>query len=632
MRLELLAPARDGHIAQSAIRAGADAVYIAGPAFGARREAHNSIETLREICEYAHFFGAKVHLTLNTLLRDHELGEAQSLIGAAYEAGIDALIIQDPAVFSLDIPRSLPLHASTQCLINSVERLKFYASLGVRRVVLPRELTLKDIALFHRACPDIELEYFISGALCVCESGNCFLSEYLTGRSANRGCCAQPCRLPMVLERDGVVLEQGHLLNLKDNRAGAYLKELCAAGVTSFKIEGRLKDEAFVVNQTAFFRQRLDLLMAQSAEGYERASAGLCTHSFTPDLSRTFNRGFTAGLLEGRVEELAELSTPKFRGPQVARVRSRRGSPRQPLQALLKSGVTIHPGDGLCWHDGQGQLCGLKVNRLELRPEEDHGVPRPDGTKEQPREASLYPHCEIRLPEGAILYRNYDSAFDRELQDKHCCSRTLQVTLRLERRAAGVYITLEDELGRRGEAALALNPDPTAPYLPPARLLQVLGKCADERLEVSVQLDPRLEIRAGLGSINAARREAYAQLRQEQLKRRLPELPPVKEQAAPLPWPEAQVDPRVVLNQKAREFYLTHGALIGEEEKLRPLMTCAHCLIGRHCGGRPPGGKCEVKPGRYVLKISGHEFVLQPDCRHCRMLIKPGSGRRRAGH
>ena len=311
--LELLAPAKDKETAVGAILAGCDALFIGGPAFGARFDAANSFADLKEICSFAHRFNVKVHLTLNTLLYDEELNKAQEILNEAGKCGIDAVIFQDPAILQLDIPKGVELHASTQCDISTKEKLKFYENLNVSQAVLARELSLKDIQAFHEYCPNIRLEAFVAGALCVGQSGICYISEYMTGRSANRGQCAHICRLPMDLyDKENKLVAHGHLLSMKDNFAGDDLKDLIDAGVSSFKIEGRLKDRDYVVNMTAKFRELLDKLIASSDGTLCRSSSGICKRNFIPDERRTFNRGFTDNLLYGNNDDLVNIKSPKF--------------------------------------------------------------------------------------------------------------------------------------------------------------------------------------------------------------------------------------------------------------------------------------------------------------------------------
>ncbi|MBR5928727.1 MAG: U32 family peptidase, partial [Prevotella sp.] len=321
-KIELLAPAKNLECGIAAIDHGADAVYIGAQRFGARVAAGNSVEDIAQLCTYAHQYGAKVYVTVNTIIYDEELEETQQLISKLNDIGVDAILVQDMAITQFSIFNSkfsIPLHASTQTDNRTIEKVQWLRSIGFRRVVLARELSLKEIAAIHQAVPDVELEVFVHGALCVSYSGQCYASQYCFGRSANRGACAQFCRLPFDLEdADGNVIERGrHLLSLKDMCRIDMLEELMEAGAVSFKIEGRLKDIDYVKNVTAAYSQRLNEIIARHPDKYQRSSLGTCTYSFTPNLQKTFNRGFTDYFLYGRKPDIFSPDTPKALGEYV---------------------------------------------------------------------------------------------------------------------------------------------------------------------------------------------------------------------------------------------------------------------------------------------------------------------------
>ena len=321
-KLELLSPAKNLEVGTAAIMAGADAVYIGGPSFGARAAAGNSIEDIAKLCAFAHRFGAHVYMTVNTLLYDHELEGVESLIAQARNAGVDALIIQDPAVLTMSSVQDLELHASTQMNIDTLDKVEFCRQLGFGQIVVPREFSLEEIANFTSHYPDLRFEVFVSGAMCVSVSGICYISELMTDRSANRGECAQICRLPMDFyhhdkkdpQSEDQLLASGHLLSMKDNMRLHELEDLVAAGASSFKIEGRLKDRDYVVNQVAAFRERLDKIIANSNGKYERSSYGYMSHDFVPDVTKTFNRGFTSSFLQGDNANMINTRSPKSTG------------------------------------------------------------------------------------------------------------------------------------------------------------------------------------------------------------------------------------------------------------------------------------------------------------------------------
>jgi putative protease len=357
-KLELLSPARDAEIAREAILHGADAVYIGGPDFGARHNASNSLKDIAELVPFAHQFGAKVFVTLNTILHDNELAGAQKLITDLYQAGVDALIVQDMGILELDIP-PIELHASTQCDIRSVEKARFLGNTGFSQIVLARELNLNQIADIH-ANTDATIEFFIHGALCVAYSGQCNISHAQTGRSANRGDCSQACRLPYTLKDDQgrVVAYEKHLLSMKDNDQSANLEALINAGVRSFKIEGRYKDMSYVKNITAYYRQLLDNII-ESRSDLERASAGRTEHFFIPSPDKTFHRGSTDYFVNQRKQDIGAFDSPKFIGLPVGEVLS-----------VAARHLDVETSEPLANGDGlnvmiKREVAGFRVNTVE---------------------------------------------------------------------------------------------------------------------------------------------------------------------------------------------------------------------------------------------------------------------------
>ena len=435
--LQILSPARDKTVARAAIQAGADAIYIGAPAFGARQAAGNSIEDLAEVVQYAHTYGVQVLVTVNTLLHDDEYPEAVKMILALYGIGVDALIIQDLHLLELDLP-PIRLHASTQCDNRTPEQVAHLRDLGFKRVVLARELGIDEIRAIHEAVPDIELEAFVHGALCVSYSGRCYISEVLAGRSANRGACAQFCRMAYdvldssmneVPDEQGMPIHQRYVLSLQDMDRSAYLQELIDAGVTTFKIEGRLKDADYVTNITAYYREKLDRFAqsrktadAQSrkphgslSEGNEQSfdfplSSNVFTRSFAPNPEKTFHRGGTDYFLHGRTRPMANWNTPKSTGEYIGDVIEVRGNT---LRVKLKDGVTLHNGDGLTIGSEGCSVNGIEGNIIKINKNLSPAL--------TPREGALYRnldvefvrslHAERRIP-VEVIFKETENGFE----------------------------------------------------------------------------------------------------------------------------------------------------------------------------------------------------------------------------
>lgn len=416
-KLELLAPAKDLKCGIAAIDCGADAVYIGAARFGARQAVGNSIDDINELCEYAHKFGCKVYVTVNTIIYDNELEDTQKLLNELGRIGVDAILVQDMGITKLQLPQDVSLHASTQTDNRSAEKVEWLARHNFDRVVLARELSLEEIRNIHRRVPQTELEVFVHGALCVSYSGVCYASEYCFGRSANRGACAQFCRMKFDLtDKDGnEIINQAHLLSLKDMCRIDSLELLADAGVTSFKIEGRLKDINYVRNVTAAYNKQLNEIISRRGSEYERASSGVCDIRFTPNLNKTFNRGFTDYFLNGRTSDLASFYTPKAMGEYVGKVKEIRGN------SFNVAGTTSFAnGDGLCFINSNNELEGFRINRAE-------------GNR-------LFP---LRMPrglrKGIALYRNSDQLFEKELNGDNV-QRKLGIRINIKASAEGLHI------------------------------------------------------------------------------------------------------------------------------------------------------------------------------------------------
>lgn len=599
--IELLAPARDAAIGIEAINHGADAVYIGAPKYGARVSAGNSIEEIATLARHAHMYGAKVLVAFNTILTDAELAEAESLIHRIYEAGADALIIQDMGLLKLDLP-PIRLHASTQADNRSPERVRFLQEVGFSRVVLARELGLQQIRDI-RAHTDVELEAFVHGALCVSYSGQCYLSQALCGRSANRGACAQLCRLPYdLIDSNGKIWQQNkHLLSLKDMDRSDHLLELMEAGITSFKIEGRLKDASYVKNIVAYYRCRLDALLEQD-NPYRQASYGKVRFFFEPDPNKTFRRGATDYFLYGRTSDMAQWDTPKSTGEQVGSIRSVKGNT---LRASLQK--SLANGDGLCYVSTEG-FTGFRVNNVE------------DGRI----------MAQNRLPEaaaGTMLYRNVDYRFERLLEQK-TAERRLPVTFRLTKTDGGFELTLT-EIERGTSTTVSIECEKVEAHNQ-ARMHETIitqvSKLGDTPFEaIKVECSTASCYFLPVAVLNDARRRAVAGLIDLLHADRRPAGRRVGHGAL---FPEQQLTyAHNIANKKAEQFYREHGVtgvvLAFELEQVDDahLMTCKYCI--RHeMGLCPKAHNPSVQPVYPLYLVSGsNRLQLHFDCKRCEMYI-----------
>ena len=414
-KIELLSPAKDAEVGMAAINHGADAVYIGGPDFGAREKASNSIQDIERLCRHAAMFDAKVYVTLNTLLYERELERVRKIAFDCWDAGVDALIVQDMQLLQLDLP-PIPLHASTQCDNLTVEKVQQLEQLGFSQVVLGRELSLKEIREI-REKTTVPLEFFVHGALCVSHSGQCYLSQYIGNRSANRGACAQPCRLPWdLLDENGkVLIKNRHLLCLKDLNNSSHLEELIDAGITSFKIEGRLKDADYVKNVTAYYRQKLDEIISRRSD-LEQASRGHCTYGFEINPEKSFNRGFTDYFINGRQKGIGSPFTPKSMGEYIGEV-----TWCNPLRMEIDTDKTLHNGDGLCFLNQDNELVGLRADVVNI------------GRDARPCVSTNRPHGAYR---GAKIYRNLDLEWQKQV-DASTGNRKIDIDLVLSETETG---------------------------------------------------------------------------------------------------------------------------------------------------------------------------------------------------
>ena len=600
-KIELLAPAKNLECGLEAINHGADAVYIGAPKFGARSAAGNSLDDIQTLVKHAHLYNARIYVTVNTILKEEELLETEKMIWELYGMGVDALIVQDMGITGLNLP-PIPLHASTQTDNRTSDKVKFLANAGFRQVVLARELSLKEIDRIHRDSPDVALEAFVHGALCVSYSGQCYVSEACFGRSANRGECAQFCRLSfnMIDVDNQVMVSNKHLLSLKDMNQSNQLEALIDAGVSSFKIEGRLKDVSYVKNVTAAYRQKLDEILNRRPD-LIRASSGTCYFDFKPQLDKSFSRGFTHYFVNGRDRDIASFDTPKSLGEEMGTVKEIRGN--YLTVAGLKS---FNNGDGVCYLDEKGTLQGFRINRV-------------DGNK-------LFLQEMPEIKQRTVLYRNYDQEFEKILS-RESAKRKIAVELLLEDHAFGFSLTLTDE--DRNLVTLALPRDKELARSPQTKNLEEqlakLGNTPFEAIKVEFRFSGNWFI--PVSALADLRRKAVDELltlRSINYKR---EVAVWKSTSHAYPQTELTYLGNV-MNSKAHSFYAAHGvkniAPAFEKQPVEDavLMFCKHCL--RFSMGWCPvhqKGRSPYKEPYYLVSSDGKRFRLSFDCKNCQMKV-----------
>ncbi|MBK6358194.1 MAG: U32 family peptidase [Betaproteobacteria bacterium] len=604
--LELLAPAKNADFGIEAIKHGADAVYIGGPAFGARYGAGNDVAEIKRLCDFAHRYRAKVFVALNTILHDDELEGSRLLAWELYEAGVDALIIQDMGLLELDLP-PIQLHASTQTDNRNADKVKFLEDVGFSQVVLARECSLNEIIKIASQT-NVSLEYFVHGALCVAFSGQCYISQAHTGRSANRGECSQACRLPYTLvdDKGKTITENQHLLSMKDNNQTDNMLELARAGVCSFKIEGRLKDLSYVKNITAHYRGLLDEIIANNPE-FTRASSGRSTYSFTPQPDKTFNRGYTDYFANDRQDDIGAFDSPAFVGELIGEVVDIGDG-----FFTVNAEKPFHNGDGVCFYGAQGKVVGMRINRADGK--------------------TLFPaEMPVELTEGATLFRNRDQEFERSLE-KESADRRISVKPVLTETEEGFALTLTDEdgvtaavnrkNGPKSEWQLAQNPEPAM-----AKLTENLGKFGNtmfvaEPVELKLSQPWFLPVSA----INALRREATEQLEAARIASH-PRPPRAQPATNPVPYPQEELTYLGnVFNAKARQFYEKHGVKLieeayeaGNEKGMVSLMITRHCL--RYSFNLCPKEVKHLKPDPMTLINGNEKLILKFDCKACEMHV-----------
>lgn len=601
MKIELLAPAKDALCGIEAINHGADAVYIGAPRFSARMAASNPIADIEGLVKHAHKYYAKVYVALNTILTDAELDEAQKIITELYNIGTDALIIQDMGITQLDLP-PIPLHASTQMDNRTVEKVQFLEKAGFEQVVLARELSFAQIKEISSQT-SVKLEAFIHGALCVSYSGQCYLSQATCGRSANRGNCAQLCRLPYsLIDANGkTIIQDKHLLSLQDLNLSEHLEKLIEAGVSSLKIEGRLKDTSYVKNVTAAYRQILDQLLEGTA--HRKSSSGHCTYTFIPDTKKSFHRGGCLYFTEGRRKDITSFDTPKSTGERIGTVRQTKGS-----TITVNIQKPINNGDGLCFFNPEKKLIGFKVNRAEG--------------------PTLFPAERINIEPGTELFRNFDQQFEKTLAKKSA-DRKIGVSISLAEKDKTLVIIAIDEDNVQVSftpdyslSELAQNAEKAMEQL--STQFKKSGNTIFEVEEVKISTQPYF-IPASL--MATWRRELLERLESERETKR--ERNEIAFPQTHHPFPESELDYRGNLhNHLAVEFYKAHGVSHTEPsfEKERrnnvAVMTCKHCI--RYSLGYCPKQQetqQRLQEPLYLVSEKGQKYRLKFDCLHCEMQL-----------
>ncbi len=605
-KIEILAPAKNLYQGMAAVNAGADAVYMGAPMFGARSNATNSIEDIAEMVRYAHLFKAKVLVTLNTILYDNEIEPCRRLIHELYDIGVDAIIVQDMAILEMDLP-PIVIHASTQANNRDAGHVKFLADAGIKRVVLARELNLDQVREIHEAA-DVELEFFVTGALCVSFSGNCYMSVANGERSANRGSCAQNCRLPYRLI-DGAgetLIESSHLLSIKDLDLSDELPNLIAAGISSFKIEGRLKDIVYVKNNTSYLRKRLDAFLEAYPERYEKASSGRTFYNFEPELGRSFNRGYTDYFVNHRREKIGSWESPKSKGQYIGNLLAIKANGYQ-----IENYELLNNGDGLYFINEQGVADGAQVNIIV-------------GDVVVPNE--LKP-----LPIGTPIYRNLDAEFNRMIENENSAVRKIGVAMHFSETETGFRLQVTDEDGHSCTADLDT---PKEPAKNAEGLMENIKKnlaktgntpfAADE-----ITLDISAPWFLPISKINEIRRIALEQLAETRIRDYVREERPVVKTDHPYPVKSLDFTYNVA-NKMARKFYQRHG--VEEIEKAFELQWDpgkSRVMVTKYCV-KYELGKCprfqrstmgEKLAEPLTLKHGEVEYKLKFNCKPCEMEI-----------
>ena len=604
-KVEILAPAKNLVQGMAAINAGADAVYIGAPQFGARSNATNSIEDIEELVQYAHLFKAQVFVVVNTILYDHELEDCKKMIHELYAIGVDALIVQDMAVMEMDLP-PIVIHASTQANNRDPKHVKFLADAGMKRVVLARELNLDQIKDIAKAT-DVELEFFVSGALCVSFSGNCYMSIANGERSANRGSCAQNCRLPYNLV-DGTgktLIANSHLLSIKDLDLSDQLPNLIEAGVTSFKIEGRLKDMVYVKNNTSFLRKKLDAFL-ENNDQFQKASSGRTFFNFDAEMDRSFNRGYTDYFVNKRTEKIGSWDSPKSQGQYIGKLIETKAN-----GYIIENYEKLNNGDGLYFLNENNEPDGMQINIIVNN--------------------IVVPNTFKNIPSGTVIYRNSDAEFNRLVERDDSAVRKIGVNLTFTETNDGFMLVAIDEDGHQSISSfesvkeLAKNEESTTP-----NIIKNLSKTGGTPFIVD---DVKVEFSQNwflpISKVNEVRRLVLEQLIDIRVKEYHREEFQIQKTDHPYPVPQLDFTYNVS-NQMARAFYKRHGVteiekafeLQWDPGKSRVMVTkyCVKYELGK-CARfqRETMGEKVVEP--LTLTHGDNAYKLKFNCKPCEMEI-----------
>ena len=604
-KIEILAPAKDLLHGMAAINSGADAVYIGAPQFGARSNAHNSIEDVAALVQYAHLYHAQVFVVINTILYDNELETCRQMIWELYHIGVDALIIQDMAIMEMELP-PIVLHASTQANNRDPKNIKFLADSGIKRVVLARELNLHQIKEISEAT-DVELEFFVTGALCVAFSGNCYMSVANGERSANRGSCAQNCRLPYnLIDGHGeTLIKNSHLLSIKDFDVTDQIPNLIEAGIVSFKIEGRLKDMVYVKNNVSFLRKKIDSFLEQNPN-YTKASSGKCTFTFDSELNRTFNRGYTDYFVNERHQSIGSWESPKSKGQYIGKLIKTIGNSYE-----IENGELLNNGDGLCFINENNEADGIYVNKSE------NGI--------------IYPNVLKEIKDGTFIYRNNDAAFIKIVEREDSAVRKISTTLVLTENETGFELTATDEDGYVSKVQLEHAKEATKKNLSIEDNIKTqlakTGFTPYTADEITIQFSNNWFL--PISKVNEMRRTVYEQLTDIRLANYQREEHQIVKTDHPFPVDQLDFTYNVA-NKMARKFYERHG--VTEIEKAFELqwdpgksrvMTTKYCIKYEleRCPKYHPEHRDKKVKEPLVLKQGELEYKLKFNCKPCEMEI-----------
>lgn len=613
--IELLSPAKNLEIGKAAIEMGADSVYIGADSFGARFAAGNSLEDIEELVNYAHIFNAKVYVTVNTVLFDNELKQVEDLIHNLYDIGVDALIIQDMGILEMNLP-PITLHGSTQMNNISKEKVDFLQKIGLKRVVLPRELSIEEIKEIHKAVPEMEIESFVHGALCNGLSGQCYLSYEITKRSGNRGECSQPCRsrYDLVNASGKILVKNKHLLSAKDFNVSEYIPQMIEAGVRSFKIEGRLKDLAYVKNITSYYSQEINKFIGSNNQ-YSRSSIGKTDINFTPDVERSFNRGFTSFNIEGKKDKIGNLDTAKAIGKYIGKVAEINLSGRNHHFIQISTKEEIVNGDGLCFFNSRGDIEGFLVNKVEA--DKDQSL------------VTIVPNKNIEIKLLTKIYRNFDLKYSKQVE-QDSSRRRIGIDFELSETPNGFLLKAKDETGieveerAETEKQLAKNTDSYDENL--LKQIDKLGNSPFYLMNFKNTTTQKYFLPSSL--INSLRRvcsDKIIALRKESYTRKESHF-----EKTDYPYFTNQLDYRGnVVNEKAKEFYLRHKVeeiTYGVEKtnltKDIILMRSKNCI-------RYALGQCLIRDKQtpdfdqeLFLKDNERTYKLTFDCKNCFMDIQ----------